>query len=49
MHKLRESLMVQRDETPLAGEVQLDGAYVGGSVRPANRAEDRVGRRLVEH
>ncbi|WP_295429087.1 IS1595 family transposase [uncultured Thiodictyon sp.] len=49
MHKLRESLMVQRDETPLVGEVQLDGAYVGGSVRPANRAEDRVDRRLVEH
>ncbi len=37
MHKLRESLMVQRDETPLAGEVQLNEAYVGGSVRPASR------------
>ncbi len=49
MHKLRESLMVQRDETPLAGEVQLDGACVSGSVRPANRTEDRVNRRLVEH
>jgi hypothetical protein len=24
MHKMRESLMAQRDETPLAGEVQID-------------------------
>jgi transposase-like protein len=49
MHKLRQSLMDQRDETPLAGEVQVDGGYVGGSVRPANRAENRVDRRLGEH
>lgn len=49
MHKLRESLMAQRDETPLAGEVQIDGACVGGSVRPENRAEERVDRRLAEH
>ena len=49
MHKLRQSLMDQRDETPLAGEVQIDGGYVGGSVRPANRAEERVDRRLAEH
>jgi len=49
MHKMRESLMAQRDETPLSGEVQVDGAYVGGSVRPENRAEERVDRRLAEH
>ena len=49
MHKLRQSLMDQRDETPLAGAVELDGGYVGGSVRPANRAENRVDRRLGEH
>ena len=49
MHKLRESLMVQRNETPLAGEVQIDGGYINGSVRPANRAEERVDRRLAEH
>jgi len=49
MHKLRQSLMDRRDETPLAGEVQIDGGYVGGSVRPANRAEERVDRRLAEH
>jgi transposase-like protein len=49
MHKLRESLMVHRDETPLAGEAQIDGCYTNGSVKPANRAADRVDRRLVEH
>jgi transposase-like protein len=49
MHKIRESLMVQRDETALNGEVQLDGAYTNGSIRPENRAEDRVDRRLAEH
>lgn len=49
MHKLRESLMVHRDETPLAGEVQVDGGYTNGSVRPANRAEERVDRRLAGH
>lgn len=49
MHKIREGLLLGRDETALSGEVQIDGAYVGGAVRPANRKEDRVDRRLAEH
>ena len=49
MHKLRESLMVQREETPLCGEVEIDGAYVGGHVRPQNKKEDRVDRRRAEN
>jgi transposase-like protein len=49
MHKLRESLMVQREETPLCGEVEMDGAYVGGHVRPQNKKEDRVDRRRAEN
>jgi hypothetical protein len=49
MHKLRESLMVQREESPLRGEVDMDGAYVGGHVRPKNKQEDRVDRRLAEN
>lgn len=49
MHKIRESLMVQRDQTALSGEIQLDGAYTNGSVRPENRAEERVDRRLAEN
>jgi len=49
MHKIRESLMVQRKETPLSGEVEMDGGYVGGHVRPQNKKEDRVDRRLAEN
>ena len=49
MHKLRESLMEQREEAPLSGEVEMDGAYVGGHVRPENKKEDRVDRRLAEN
>jgi hypothetical protein len=41
--------MVGRDETPLSGDVHVDGAYVGGSARPENRKEDRVDRRLAEN
>lgn len=48
-HKIRESLMVQRDDTPLDGEVEMDGAYVNGHVRPKNKKTDRVDRRLAEH
>jgi transposase-like protein len=49
MHKLRESLMAQRDETPLSGKVQIDGCSTNGSVKPANRAAERVDRRLAEY
>ncbi len=41
--------MAQRDETPLSGKVQIDGCYTNGSVKPANRAADRVDRRLAEY
>ena len=44
-HKLRESLM---DAQPaiLDDEVEIDAAYVNGHVRPNNRIENRVDRRL---
>ena len=48
-HKIRESLMEQRDTEPLAGEVHVDGAYVNGHVRPKNKKAERVDRRLTEH
>ena len=48
-HKIRESLMAQRDESELDGEVEMDGAYVNGHVRPANKKVDRVDRRLAEN
>jgi transposase-like protein len=49
MHKVREGLMAQREETPLCGEVEVDGAYVGGHVRPQNKKEERLDRRLAEN
>ena len=46
-HKIRESLMEQREAVQLSGEVHVDGAYVNGSIRPANKKSDRVDRRLA--
>jgi transposase-like protein len=48
-HKIRESLIEHRDESLLSGEIHMDGAYVNGHIRPENRKEDRVDRRLVEN
>ena len=33
----------------LEGHVEIDGAYFGGHIRPANAKEDRVDRRLKAH
>ncbi len=41
LHKLRESLALARNEGALKGDVEIDGAYFGGYVKPANKAEDR--------
>lgn len=48
-HKIRESLMEHRDESALAGEVHMDGAYVNGHIRPKNKKADRIDRRLAIH
>ena len=45
-HKLREALAAETKDETLDGEVEIDGAYFGGHVRPENRKEDRVDRRL---
>lgn len=48
--KLREALSLQiQDEEPLDGNVEVDGAYFGGHIRPHNIAEKRVARRRAEH
>jgi transposase-like protein len=49
LHKIRESLLVGRDESALQGKIHVDGAYVGGTVRPENKKEGRVDRRLAEN
>jgi len=48
-HKLREALADETDDVVLSGEVEIDGAYFGGHIRPANAKEDRVDRRRKEH
>lgn len=48
-HKLREALAAETVTEMLDGEVEIDGAYFGGHVRPENRVEDRVDRRKKEN
>lgn len=44
-HKLREALTALQDEIVISGKVEVDGAYFGGYVKPANRYADRRDRR----
>jgi hypothetical protein len=48
-HKLREAIAAETAGHKLSGEIEIDGAIVGGTVRPANLKADRVDRRLAEH
>ena len=48
-HKLREALASECEELSLSGTVEVDGLHVGGHVRPENRKEDRIDRRLKEN
>ena len=48
MHKLRESLVEDQPEQ-LSGEVEIDAAYVNQHVRPQNRIQNRVDRRLAKN
>lgn len=48
-HKIREALAAETKGLKLSGEVEIDGAYFGGHIRPANKAEDRIDRRLAQH
>ena len=45
-HKLREALSAEMKGLGLSGEVEIDGMYTGGTVRPENRKEDRKDRRF---
>lgn len=48
-HKIREAMAAENADMELSGEVEVDGAYFGGHVRPENRKEDRKDRRLREN
>jgi transposase-like protein len=45
-HKLREAMNAQADAT-VSGSVEIDGAYFGGYVKPANHKANRIDRRLA--
>ena len=47
-HKLRETMAANQNGLA-RGEVEIDGCYVGGSIRQENRKEDRRDRRLAEN
>jgi len=49
LHKMREALLETRDEEPMDGICEIDGAYVNGYIRPANNIENRVDRRRAEN
>ena len=46
-HKLREAIASEIQGATLSGTVEVDGCYFGGIVRPANKKEDRIDRRLA--
>lgn len=49
-HKLRQAIAAEQEvKDGLAGHVEVDGAYFGGHVRPANFKQDRVDRRRAEN
>jgi transposase-like protein len=45
-HKLREAIAASDKDAKVSGEVEIDGCYVGGYVKPANIKEHRRDRRL---
>jgi transposase-like protein len=48
-HKLREAMAREQADLQLNGIVEIDGAYFGGYVKPANEKADRKDRRLLEN
>jgi len=48
LSKLRESLN-SHEINKLSGEVEIDGCYVNKHIRPTNRIEHRIDRRLARH
>lgn len=47
LHKLREALGLLQHAQTLSGEVEIDGAYYGGYVKPSTRKENRRDRRKL--
>jgi len=48
-HKPREAMAAEVEGETLDDVVEMDDAYFGGHIRPANLKEERVDRRLAQH
>lgn len=51
-HKMREAMAAEMRGRVVGGEgktAEIDGAYFGGHIRPANLRDDRKDRRLAQH
>lgn len=48
-HKLREAMAAETAKHEISGDVEIDGAYFGGYVKPSNFKKDRIDRRLAEN
>lgn len=48
-HKLREAMAAETKGATLSGDVEIDGAYFGGHIRPANLKVNRIDRRLGKY
>jgi len=48
-HKLREAMGSTAQGATVSGNVEVDGAYFGGYVKPANEKANRLDRRLTEN
>jgi len=46
-HKIREVMAADVHDEEISGHVEIDGAYFGGYVKPANNKQNRRDRRLV--
>ncbi|BGE86810.1 IS1595 family transposase [Methylosinus trichosporium] len=46
-HKIREALAAEVEGMKATGDVEIDGAYFGGYVKPTNHKENRRDRRLA--
>ena len=46
-HKIREALAAEDKDAKASGTVEIDGAYFGGYVKPANHKENRRDRRKL--
>ncbi len=46
-HKIREAMTAEANQETVSGTVEVDGAYFGGYVKPANHKENRRDRRLA--